>query len=57
MKDGNAEVALETEVKIGEHGVERDRRVCVRARKEYSGRWSMGVEKVYYMSNVGVSGR
>ena len=52
MKDGDAEIALETEMERGKRGVERDRRIYVRSREYYRGRWSKGVEKVYYMSNV-----
>jgi len=33
MKDGNAEIALETEMEIGKHGVERDRRIYVSSRE------------------------
>lgn len=46
MKDGNAEIALETEMEIGKHGAERDRRAYVRSREQYSSRWSKRVEKV-----------
>ena len=56
MKDRYTKIGLETEMETGKHGVKRDRRVCVRGREQCSGGRSKRVEKVYYMSNAGVSG-
>ena len=56
MKEGDAKISLEAEVEAGKHGVERNRGVWVGSHKEYSGRWSKWVEKIYYMSDTSVSG-
>ena len=57
MKDGDAKVGLETEVETGKDGVKRDWGVRVGSGEQYSGRRLKRVEKVYYMSDPGVSGR
>ena len=41
-------------MEAGKCGVKRDWRACVSC-EQYSGRWSKGVEKIYYVSDAGVS--
>lgn len=54
MKDGDAKIGLETQMEAGKCGVKRDWRVCVSC-EQYSGRRSKRVEKIYYVSDAGIS--